>query len=105
MVSVVVVELKMVAVDGSGVTVYAIVIADGVLLPDKFVLEDGVGVFVIARNGGSVAGRGCAACVVVFNDGSNTLGSNASRLNGQSPVFRQDARIVSVLKALFRADE
>lgn len=49
----------------------------------------GVGVGVGTRMDGRVAGRGCAACVVVVFDGSKAEMGMASRFNGHIPVFRK----------------
>jgi hypothetical protein len=54
---------------------------------------------------GSLDGIGCEGRVVVFFDGSNTIGSNASRLSGQIPVFANAERIVDFFKARSRASE
>jgi hypothetical protein len=49
----------------------------------------GVGVWlgVGTRIDGRVAGRGCAACIVVFFDGSKAEGGMAWQFNGHIPVF------------------
>jgi hypothetical protein len=46
------------------------------------------------RSGGRTAGRGCALCVVVFNDSSNASGGIALAFTGKIPVLAKADKIV-----------
>jgi hypothetical protein len=59
------------------------VVADGVGVRVR------VGVGVRMRMDGKHAGRGCAACVVVFFDGSKAERGMASRFSSHIPVFQK----------------
>ena len=63
----------------------------------------GVGVGVGTRIEGRCAERGCAACVVVFFDGSKASSGMTSRFTGHIPVFRKADWIVVSFNASIRA--
>jgi hypothetical protein len=63
----------------------------------------GVGEGVGTRIEGRCVGRGCAASVVVFFDGSNAVSGMASRFTGHIPIFRKADWIFVGFNALTHA--